>query len=208
MNECCLNAFGKSIATKEGKLFASQVLDFMRKKLADFQEQTGNNYNLEATPAEGTAFRFALHDKRQFPNIITAGKEVPYYTNSTQLPVDYTRDIFDALDHQDELQCKYTGGTVLHGFLGEKISDWRVARDLVKKIFSAYRLPYVTLTPTFSICPVHGYLDGEQFYCGKEHSKEEVEKFGIEADESLAKSVNGKTLVKETVQKPQEEVTA
>ena len=214
MNECCLNAFGKSIATKEGKLFASQVLDFMRKKLGDFQVETGNNYNLEATPAEGTAFRFALHDKRQFPNIKTAGKEVPYYTNSTQLPVDFTRDIFDALDHQDELQCKYTGGTVLHGFLGEKISDWRVARDLVKKIFSVYRLPYVTLTPTFSICPVHGYLDGEQFYCGKEHSKEELEKFGIEAEESYEKATNGKTHVKETMQiketmqKKQEEVTA
>ena len=178
MNECCLNALGKDITHPQGRAFAIQVLDFMRKKLQDFQEQTGNIYNLEATPAEGTAFRLAKHDKSQFPNIITSGKTRPFYTNSSQLPVNHTNDIFEALDHQDELQCKYTGGTVLHGFLGEKINDWKVARNLVKKIATNYKLPYFTLTPTFSICPVHGYLSGEHASCPKEHSKEEIKQFG------------------------------
>ncbi|MEA2036932.1 MAG: ribonucleoside triphosphate reductase [Nanoarchaeota archaeon] len=182
MNECCENFLGKgkNITTPEGKAFAIEILDFMRDKLKGFQESSGNNYNLEATPAEGTAYRFAKHDLEEFPKIITAGtKENPYYTNSSQLPVNYTKDVFEALDHQDELQCKYTGGTVLHGFVGEKISDWRVAMDLIKKVTAQYKLPYFSITPTFSICPVHGYISGEHQYCQQEHTKEELEKHGI-----------------------------
>lgn len=180
MNECCLNFLGKGIATKEGKDFALEVLDFMRSKLKGFQESTGNIYNLEATPAEGTAYRFAKHDKKWYPGIITAGtKEAPYYTNSSQLPVNFTKDVFEALDHQDVLQCKYTGGTVLHGFVGEKISDWRVARDLIKKVASNYKLPYFSLTPTFSVCPVHGYISGEHYHCPHEHTEEQLKKYGI-----------------------------
>jgi len=182
MNECCKNFLGtdKDITSKEGREFALEVLDFMRDKLKQFQESTGNIFNLEATPAEGTAFRFAKHDKKEYPKIITAGtKDAPYYTNSSQLPVNYTEDVFEALDHQDELQCKYTGGTVLHGFVGEKISDWRVARELVKKVTCAYKLPYFSITPTFSICPVHGYISGEHFLCPQEHTEEQLNKYGI-----------------------------
>ncbi|HLC96687.1 MAG TPA: ribonucleoside triphosphate reductase [Candidatus Nanoarchaeia archaeon] len=181
MNECCLNFLGKDITTKEGKAFTLEVLDFMREKLKGFQETTGNIYNLEATPAEGTTYRFAKHDRETFPDIITAGtEEAPYYTNSSQLPVNHTEDVFEALDHQDELQCRYTGGTVLHGFIGEKISDWKVAREMVRKVMSNYKLPYFSITPTFSICPVHGYISGEHFECPHEHSPEQLEKFGIE----------------------------
>ncbi len=182
MNECCMNFLGKDkdITSKEGKAFAIEILDHMRAKLQEFQEATGNIYNLEATPAEGTAYRFAKHDRKEFPEIIASGtKETPYYTNSSQLPVNYTKDVFEALDHQDELQCKYTGGTVLHGFIGEKISDWKVARELIKKVTANYKLPYFSITPTFSICPVHGYLSGEHFECPHEHSDEELEKYGV-----------------------------
>jgi len=182
MNECCMNFLGKDkdVTSKEGKAFAIEILDHMRAKLQEFQEKTGNIYNLEATPAEGTAYRFAKHDRKEFPEIIAAGtKETPYYTNSSQLPVNYTKDVFEALDHQDELQCKYTGGTVLHGFIGEKISDWKVARELIKKVTANYKLPYFSITPTFSICPIHGYLSGEHFECPHDHSEEELEKYGI-----------------------------
>jgi len=168
MNEALLNFIGEDIASIRGRKFSLEVLDFMRDKLVDFQKETGYLYNLEATPGEGTSFRQAKTDKEKYPDIITAGtKEAPYYTNSSQLPVDYTDDVFKALKLQDELQCRYTGGTVLHVFLGEKINDPQMAKSLVKKIFEKFHLPYITLTPTFSICPTHGYLTGEHFTCPK-----------------------------------------
>ncbi|MDR1144337.1 MAG: ribonucleoside triphosphate reductase [Spirochaetaceae bacterium] len=167
MNECILNFLGRNItiAGAEGRDFALTVLDFMRRKLADFQEETGELFNLEATPAESTSYRLAKHDKQRYPAIITSGTSEPYYTNSTQLPVMHTEDIFDALDLQEALQAAYTGGTVFHAFVGEAIEDWRVCRDLVKAIAHNYRIPYFTISPTFSVCPVHGYLKGEHFFC-------------------------------------------
>jgi len=166
MNEALLNFLEEDITTPKGKKFALEVLDFMRDTMIRFQEETGNLYNLEATPGEGTSYRQARMDREKFPDIITAGtKEVPYYTNSSQLPVGFTDDIFEALDLQNDLQAKYTGGTVLHVFLGEKISDPNQAKALVKKICENYSLPYITLTPTFSICPTHGYIAGEHFEC-------------------------------------------
>jgi len=183
MHECCLNFLGKDkgIDSNEGRTFALDVLEFMKNTIRGFQEETGNIYNLEATPAEGTSFRFAKHDKKRFPDIITAGTDKsPYYTNSSQLPVNYTKDIFEALLHQDELQSKYTGGTVFHGFVGEKISDWRTCRELVRKVANNFRLPYFTITPTFSVCPVHGYISGEHHTCPYEHTGEDLDKFGVE----------------------------
>jgi ribonucleoside-triphosphate reductase (formate) len=166
MNECLINFTGNDITTEEGHRLAQEILEFMRKRLADYQEDTGDLYNLEATPAESTSYRLALHDKKHFPEILAAGTEDnPFYTNSTQLPVDFTQDIFDALDRQDPLQTKYTGGTVFHGFLGESIKDWKSCMELVKSICSNYRLPYFTISPTYSICPSHGYLEGEHFSC-------------------------------------------
>jgi ribonucleoside-triphosphate reductase (formate) len=168
MNECLLNFMGENITSKRGRKFALEVLDFMRERLVKYQEETGNIYNLEATPAESTAYRLALKDKERYPDIITAGtKKAPYYTNSTQLPVNYTDDVFEALKLQDEIQCKYTGGTVLHIFLGERMQNGEGVKKLVKKIFENFRLPYITITPTFSICPVHGYIEGEHFFCPK-----------------------------------------
>lgn len=167
MNECLLNFFGKdcTIATEAGQAFSLKTLQFMRNRLADYQEETGELFNLEATPAESTSYRLAKHDKKRFPDIITAGTDEPYYTNSTQLPVMLTDDIFDALDLQENLQASYTGGTVFHAFLGEAIDDWRTCRNLVKSIAHNYRIPYFTISPTFSVCPVHGYLAGEHFTC-------------------------------------------
>jgi len=168
MNEALLNFLGDNIASARGRKFTLEVMDFMREKLVKYQKETNHIYNLEATPAESTSYRLALKDKERYPDIITAGsKKEPYYTNSTQLPVNYTDDIFEALKLQDEVQCKYTGGTVLHLFAGEKISDIQTVKSLVKRLFSNYHLPYITLTPTFSICPVHGYIYGEHFYCPK-----------------------------------------
>jgi ribonucleoside-triphosphate reductase len=169
MNECLRNFLGSdiTIATERGKGFALEVLHFMRGKLADFQEETGELFNLEATPAESTSYRLAKHDKERYPRIISAGTAEPYYTNSTQLPVAETEDIFDALDMQEELQAAYTGGTVFHAFLGEAIEDWRSCRELVKTVANRYRVPYFTISPTFSVCPVHGYLKGEHFSCPK-----------------------------------------
>ncbi len=167
MNECCLNFLGRDISDPRGKEFAEKVLIHLRDKLADYQEETGELFNLEATPAESTSYRLASHDKKHYPDIITSGEKAPYYTNSSQLPVDYTTDIFEALDHQESLQIKYTGGTVFHTYLGESIKEWESCRELVKTIASTYRLPYFTISPTFSICSVHGYLDGEQFECPK-----------------------------------------
>jgi len=174
MNEAIKNFLpNEDITTEKGKAFALKILDFMRKKMEEFQQETGNIYNLEATPAEGTSYRFARMDKKRFPKIIVANDSAvrekgaqPYYTNSTQLPVNYTNDPFEALELQDELQTKYTGGTVLHFFLGERITP-EAAKIFVKKVSENYHLPYFTLTPTFSICPKHGYLAGEWKYCPK-----------------------------------------
>lgn len=165
MNEALLNFLDKDISSLEGRRFAGEVLDFMRERLVSYQEETGNLYNLEATPAEGASYRLAKKDKERFPDIVTAGEKEPYYTNSTHLPVGFTEDLFEVLELQDELQAKYTGGTVLHAFLGERVSDPSVIKVLLKKIFTKYQLPYLTFTPTFSICPNHGYLAGEHFTC-------------------------------------------
>jgi anaerobic ribonucleoside-triphosphate reductase len=168
MNECLLNFMGENITSKRGRKFTLEVLDFMREKLVKYQEETGNIYNLEATPSESTAFRLSLKDKERYPDIITAGtKKVPFYTNSSQLPVNYTDDVFEALKLQDEIQCKYTGGTILHIFLGERMQSGEGVKRLVKKVFENFKLPYITVTPTFSICPVHGYIPGEHFFCPK-----------------------------------------
>ncbi len=174
MNECCLNFLSCSIAEPKGKAFAEKVLTYMRNRLADYQEQTGELFNLEATPAESTSYRLARHDKEQFPDIITSGTEEPFYTNSSQLPVDYTEDVFEALDHQESLQTKYTGGTMFHVFLGEALKDWKTCRDLVKTIASTYRIPFFTISPIYSICRIHGYLNGEQFECPKCRAEAEL----------------------------------
>ena len=169
MNEACLNAnwIGKDLTHVESLSFTKKVLNYMRERLVGYQEQYGDLYNLEATPAESTAYRLAKHDKQKYPNIITAGgpDETPYYTNSSHMPVGFTDDIFEALDKEDELQILYTSGTVFHAFLGEKLPDWRASAELVKKISENYRLPYYTITPTYSVCPEHGYLAGEQRAC-------------------------------------------
>lgn len=173
MNEAIMNLFGYTIAEPEGLQFAVKVLNFMREKLSDFQEETGNIYNLEATPAEGASYRLARIDKRRYPDIIAANEEhlakgaEPFYTNSSQLPVDHEADLFEALEHQDKLQTLYTGGTVFHIYLGERIYSWKAAAELVRKVSFNFRLPYFTLTPTFSVCPTHGYLNGEHRQCPK-----------------------------------------
>lgn len=180
MNEACVNLLGQDITSPQGQAFALRALDYMRQKLEVFQEETGQLFNLEATPAEGTSYRLALLDQKQFPDMIFAngrhnGQGVaPYYTNSTHLPVNYSTDIFDSLDLQDNLQNSYTGGTVLHGFLGEEVTDTQTVSHLVKAITSQYKLPYFTLTPTFSICPEHGYLQGEQLNCPRCQASTEV----------------------------------
>lgn len=155
MNEACLNLFGENIGSLQGKQFALEVMDYMRAKIVEFQKETGNNYNLEATPGEGTSYRLAKLDKDKYP----------YYTNSTQLPVNYTDDIFEVLDHQDDLQTKYTGGTVVHIYAGERIQSIETMKNLVKKICNNYHLPYFTFSPTFSTCPNHGYVAGEHYTC-------------------------------------------
>jgi len=167
MNEACLNLMGKTIADREGMDFAKRVLDFMNAKLLEYQAETGNNFNLEATPAEGTSFSLARIDKAKYPDIISANENggPAFYTNSTQLPVNYTDDIFEALDLQDEIQVKYTGGTVFHTFIGERIAEPIAAKILVRKICETYHMPYFTLTPTFSVCPDHGYIRGEIEAC-------------------------------------------
>lgn len=170
INEAIRNFTGdtENVATPAGQAFAIEVLDFMRAKLQDYQTVTKNLYNLEATPAEGTTYRFAKEDQKRFPNILQAGThEAPYYTNSSQLPVGYTDDVFEALILQDKLQTKYTGGTVLHCYMNERISSGEACRNLVRKVLSNFRLPYITITPTFSICPKHGYLSGEYDFCPK-----------------------------------------
>jgi ribonucleoside-triphosphate reductase (formate) len=174
MNEACLNLLRKDISTPEGRIFSAKVLDHMRNRLVQIQEETGNIYNLEATPAEGVSYRMAQIDKEIYPEIIVAndkqchdGKCAPFYTNSTHLPVNYSDDFFEVLDIQDDLQTRYTGGTVLHGFVGEKISDTNALKNLIKTICHKYHLPYFTITPTFSVCPNCGYIAGEQKFCMK-----------------------------------------
>jgi len=168
LNEASINLIRASLGTKKGQSFGIEVLDFMRKVLRRFQEETGNNYNIEATPAEGTSYSLALKDREYFEGgklkFQGEGDNI-YYTNSSQLPVGFTDDVFKALDFQDELQSRYTGGTVLHLFLGESITDYRNVRNLIKKVFENYKLPYISLTPTYSICPIHGFLKGEHFEC-------------------------------------------
>ncbi|MFH1029863.1 MAG: ribonucleoside triphosphate reductase [bacterium] len=171
MNEALLNLMGKNIAEPEGKKFALEVMDFMLKKISKYQDETNNLYNLESVPGEGASYRLARIDKKKYPDIIVANETKikdgaePYYTNSTHLPVNYTDDIFEALKLQDELQTKYTGGTVLHGYIGEKMPSKEATKKLVKKIAENFHLPYFTITPTFSICPKHGYIPGEHYYC-------------------------------------------
>ena len=168
MNEMLVNFLDENIASKKGRAFALEVMDFMRERLVAYQKETGNIYNLEATPGESTAYRLCLKDKAKYPDIVAAGtKKSPYYTNSSQLPVNFTDDLFEALKLQDEIQCRYNGGTVHHLFLGERLSDTQSVKALVKKIFEKFRLPSITLTPTFSICPTHGYIAGEHFKCPK-----------------------------------------
>ena len=175
MNECCLNFLGCDITTSKGKQFAEEILTHMRQRMSDYQEKTGELFNLEATPAESTSYRLARHDKEQYPDIITSGTTDPYYTNSSQLPVDYTTDIFEALDHQESLQTKYTGGTVFHTFVGEQIKDWKNCQNLVRTVFANYKIPYLTISPVYSICPIHGYLSGEHFECPKCKAEKEKE---------------------------------
>jgi len=167
MNESCLNLMGCDIASGAGKRFAARVLDYMRVRLTEYQEETGHLYNLEATPAEGTTYRLAKLDTRKFPEIRTAASDgtEPFYSNSTQLPVNYTNDVFEALDLQDDLQSRYTGGTVHHVFLGESVPNPESVKNFVRKVCDNYKLPYFTLTPTFSICAEHGYLRGEVESC-------------------------------------------
>lgn len=178
MNECCLNAkwLRKDLTNKEAQQFTIEVLNHMRERLSDYQEKYGDLYNLEATPAESTSYRLAKHDVAQFPDIVTAAKkgETPYYTNSSHLPVGYTEDIFAALDIQDELQTLYTSGTVFHAFLGERMPGWKSAMSLVRKIAENYRLPYYTLSPTYSVCKDHGYIAGEVYECPTCGKKTEV----------------------------------
>ena len=178
MNEAGLNArwLRKDLTHRETQEFTRNVLNHMRERLVKYQEEYGDLYNLEATPAESTAYRLAKHDRKRWPDIITAGKpgDTPYYTNSSHLPVDYSSDIFDALDIQDELQTLYTSGTVFHAFLGEKLPSWKSAAKLVSRIAENYRLPYYTISPTYSVCSTHGYIAGEHFTCPKCGEKAEV----------------------------------
>ena len=180
VNEACLNFLGQDIGSSEGLAFAVDIMNFMRQKLLEFQEETGNEYNLEATPAEGTSYRLARIDKKHYPDIICGNQleyekgAEPFYTNSTQLPVNYTDDVFEAFELQDGLQSLYTGGTVLHVFAGEKIADGRVVKHLVRKICEKFHLPYFTITPTFSVCPEHGYISGQHTACPKCGKETEV----------------------------------
>ncbi len=174
MNEACLNLLGQDLTSEEGQAFANQVLDFMRDRLQNYQDETGHLYNLEATPAEGTSYRLAKKDKANYPDIIVANEDrfqeeeqEPFYTNSSHIPVDYTDDLYELLDLQDEMQTKYTGGTVVHLFVGEEITDINAIKSLVKHVCQRYRLPYFTITPTFSICPDHGYIAGKVPKCKK-----------------------------------------
>ena len=178
MNEACLNAkwIRKDMNSREAQEFTKKTLNHMRERLSDYQEEYGDLYNLEATPAESTSYRLAKHDRKRYPDIITAGKpgDTPYYTNSSHLPVDSTADVFEALDIQDDLQTLYTSGTVFHAFLGERLPDWKAAAKLVRTIAENYKLPYYTMSPTYSVCKTHGYISGEHFTCPTCGEKAEV----------------------------------
>ncbi|MCW4029531.1 MAG: ribonucleoside triphosphate reductase [Candidatus Bathyarchaeota archaeon] len=181
VNEAVLNLLGQNISTRDGQAFAVKMLNFMRKRLADYQEETGSIYNLEATPAEGTSYRLARLDRKRYRDIVFANQKQivsehaePFYTNSSQLPVDFSGDLFEALEHQETLQSLYTGGTVFHIFLGERIHSWKAAAELIKKVSWNSKLPYFTLTPTFSVCPTHGYTSGEHRNCPVCGAKSEV----------------------------------
>ena len=174
MNEACLNLLGVDITTEEGNDFAVEIMEFMNKIIQIYQEETGSLWNLEASPAEGASYRFARMDKKLFPNIITQGEKEPYYTNSTQIPVHTTDDIFEAIEKQEILQTLYTGGTVLHGFIGEQIHNVETCKLFIKRVMENTRIPYITITPTFSICPDHGYISGEHFECPKCGKEAEV----------------------------------
>jgi len=179
MNEAIMNFLKIPYTSKEGRDFALKVLDFMLGVLEEFKKETGNLYNLEASPAEGASFRLAKADKKYYPDIVSAGtEEAPYYTNSVHLPVNATDDIFELLDHQDPLQAKFTGGTVIHIFLGERVKNPKALANIVRTIASQYHLPYFSITPTFSVCPVHGYINGEHWYCPYPHTEEELKKYG------------------------------
>lgn len=207
MNEALLNfePVKKSIATQEGKAFAIKVLDYMRDRMMDFQNSTNHLYNLEATPAEGTSRRLAAIDKKKYPDIVVANEDsgykqgtAPYYTNSSQLPVNYTSDLFEALSLQDDIQTKYTGGTVLHAFLGEAMPSAESVKKLVRKISYNYHLPYFTITPTFSICPKHGYLAGEHHFCPKcdeenDAKEEAVDKVEEKVEENVISEIDLET---------------
>jgi len=181
MNEAILNLLGRDITTAEGQKFTIEVMNFMREKISKYQEETSNNYNLEATPAEGTSYRLAKKDKEVYPDIMTANEAqhqesgAPvYYTNSTQLPVDFTDDVFELLDLQDDIQTKYTGGTVVHLFVGEEINDIKAMKNLIKTVCNNYRLPYFTISPTCSVCPNHGYIAGKVEKCEKCGAENEI----------------------------------
>lgn len=174
MNEAIQNLKGTDIVTPEGQEFAIKVVNYLRDLMVEFQEETGHPYNLEATPAEGASYRLARLDKERYPDIITAGEETPYYTNSTQLPVSYSDDLFEVIELQDELQSLYTGGTVLHAYLGERIGDVEACKKIIKTVFENYKLPYMTITPTFSICQNHGYISGEHKECPHCSGKTEI----------------------------------
>ncbi|MFA5926639.1 MAG: ribonucleoside triphosphate reductase [Patescibacteria group bacterium] len=181
LNEAALNLFGRDITTAEGQKFARDVLDFMRERMIKYQDETGNYYNLEATPGEGTTYRFATLDKKRYPDIMVANEyeyqeygAAPYYTNSSHLPVDFTEDVFELMDLQDDLQTKYTGGTVVHLFIGEEIKDIEAMKSLVRSVCYNYKLPYFTITPTFSVCPNHGYMPGKVVKCKKCGSENEI----------------------------------
>ncbi|MDD5377234.1 MAG: ribonucleoside triphosphate reductase [Candidatus Gracilibacteria bacterium] len=205
MNEAIMNFTNgrEDISTQWGELFALDILEYMRTTLKEYQEETGNMYNLEATPAEGTTYRFAKEDQKQLPGIIQSGTpDNPYYTNSSQLPVNFTDDAFEALEYQNNLQCKYTGGTVLHLYMGERLSDAEACKNLVRKVISNYQLPYITVTPTFSICPKHGYINGEHDYCpqcdeelGFSGKKYDMDfRANYTADEGKMKEISEKTV--------------
>jgi len=173
VNEGCVNLLKEDISTERGRAFTLELLNYIRERMMEFQEETGHLYNLEATPAEGTSYRLAKIDKERYPGIFSQGENEPYYTNSSNLPVKYTDDLFEALDHQDDIQALYTGGTVFHIFLGERVEDSETCKKLVRKIADTYKLPYFTISPSFTICSVHGYIPGEHFTCPYDEEEHE-----------------------------------
>jgi len=205
MNECVKNFLNRDLVDAEARNFALEVLDFMREKIQEIQEETGNMYNLEATPAEGASYRLARTDRERYPELLSSGKNEPYYTNSVHPPVSAFSDVFELLDHQDDLQGKFTGGTVVHLFFGEQIRDWRVVRSLTKKITQRFRLPYFSFTPTFSVSPTSGYIPGIHHFDPRAQSREDLEEFGVEVSvdtEQLSKLPQGSYLVVDEVEIP------